>query len=87
MMVEKVCFNKDNVSNKFSLEQVLSEDSAWLKSISQKIWDNHIKASPNWRRLCDLNERVSGLESKISKMDSKLDLILQEIHLNGGRKE
>ena len=66
----------------FTLREILDENEDWLKAISRDVWDSHVKKSPNWKRLVDLNNRLEAVEIRLNKVDGKIDLVL--IRLNGG---
>lgn len=67
----------------FSLQQVLLEDEVWTTELTKAVWKN-IKKSPSWKQLVDLNGRLESVESRLGRIENKLDSLL--VGDNGGGK-
>lgn len=65
----------------FSLQEILAGNEDWEKALAKRVWDKHIKSSPLWGKFCNVNDRMEKIESRLGKIENRLDDIV--ICLNG----
>jgi len=65
---------------RFSLNQILNEDPAWVSAIEERLW-HRVKSSVVWKQSLNLNERLAAVELQLKNNSMKLDKLLAN---NGG---
>lgn len=83
-MAYKVGAFKDKCDRKFTLEQILSNDEAWVDALSQQVWER-VRSAPVLKQIRDVHRRLGKVEGKLARLDDKMDLLLCQ--RNGGRNE
>ncbi len=63
------------LNNKFTLAEVLQDSSEFTDFLSKKAWFK-IKSSPNWKQFINANNRLEKIETKLSKLDDKLNKLI-----------
>jgi len=80
-MIDTSKYLKQTNSQKFTLQEILQDDSEFVNYVHKKIW-HKVKSSPSWLQFKDANIQLQELAAKFNKLDAKLDQIL--INQNGG---
>ncbi len=74
---------KQTNSQKFTLQEILQDDSEFVDYIHKKIW-HKVKSSPSWLQFKDANAQLQEVTTKLNNLDNKFDQLL--ITLNGGNE-
>ena len=76
-MAYKVAAFNGKSERRFTLEQVLRNDEAWVDALSRHVWER-IRSAPILKQVKDIHERLENVERKLGRVDDKLDVLLQQ---------
>ena len=85
-MIDTSNFKNKTNSEKFTLKEILQDDSEFVDYLHKKIW-HKVKSSPSWLQFKDANIQLKDLATKSNNLERKLDELLIAINNGNGGKE